>query len=453
MSREFGLGLLLLPCPTLALLSLVWVDTSNSGLAALMDDTPKGDWPLEIGVLLFLVQQANQPTVREGLEFRHIPKLFWGDKLNTTKTKLNVSHQIPETRLAISPQTTIANISTQKEAAQSPQEVPDVKTTMAVTVEGEHGDNITPGPYAYIINEPEKCSQSRQAPFLVLLITTEARQEEARNAIRQTWGNESLAPGFIRLFLLGKNGGVLQQKMLEAESNRHHDIIQQDFSDTYNNLTIKILMGLNWVALHCPQVSYVMKTDSDMFVNTEYLIHSVLRPKIKPKTDYFTGHILENQTPFRDRNNKWYMPPELYPGNRYPTFCSGTGYVFSGDLATKLYQASLNIPHIHLEDVYVGLCLAKLGVKPTPPPSPVLFHNWRVSYSSCRYSHLVTSHGFRPDEILKYWRLLQSTKHNACFDKMRSRAVSLSRFSVNLLSAYSEMRENEFSVSEGGISN
>ncbi|XP_041659534.1 beta-1,3-galactosyltransferase 2-like [Cheilinus undulatus] len=372
-------------------------------------------------VLLFLVQQKYQPTVREGLQVRYTPVSFWGDELNTTKPKLNVSRQISETWLVTNPLTTVVNISSQKEAAPSPQEVPNVKTTMAVSVEGEHKDNITPGPYAYIISEPDKCSQSRQAPFLVLLISTEARQEKARNAIRQTWGNESVTPDLrlIHLFLLGRNGeklGVLQQKMLEAESSRHHDIIQQDFRDTYNNLTIKTLMGLNWVALHCPQASYVMKTDSDMFVNTENLIENLLQPKMKPKMNYFTGHMMEDFSPIRNNESKWYVPPELYPGNRYPTFCSGTGYVFSGDLVTKIYQASLNVPYINLEDVYVGLCLAKLGVKPTPPPNPLLFNHWHVSYSSCRYKHLITSHGFNPKEIFRYWRRLQSTKHNACIN-------------------------------------
>lgn len=328
-------------------------------------------------------------------------------------------------RLVIIPQTTVANISLkEKETAPSSRGVPIVENTLAVSVEG---GNITSGPYAYVINEPDKCSQGRQAPFLVLLITTEARQVEARNAIRQTWGNESVAPalGFIRLFLLGRNDGelgVLQQKMLEAESNRHHDIIQQDFRDTYNNLTIKTLMGLNWVALHCPQAGYVMKTDSDMFVNTEYLIYKLLRPEMKPKMNYFTGNNMRNFSPNRNKNSKWYMPPELYPGERYPTFCSGTGYVFSGDLATKIYRASLSISRIHLEDVYVGLCLAKLGLEPTPPSNAFLFNHWRVSYSSCKYSHLITSHGFHPNEILKYWHHLQSTKHNACINMMKARA-------------------------------
>ncbi|KAG7227250.1 hypothetical protein INR49_013910 [Caranx melampygus] len=204
-------------------------------------------------------------------------------------------------------------------------------------------------------------------------------------------GNESVAPtlGFIRLFMLGKNEGelgLLQQRTLEAESQRHHDIIQQDFLDSYKNLTIKTLMGMNWVAMHCPQASYVMKTDSDMFVNTEYLIYKLLRPEEKPKKNYFTGNNMRGFAPNRNKNSKWYMPPELYPSEKYPTFCSGTGYVFSGDLASKIYRASLSIRRLHLEDVYVGICLAKLQIEPTPPPNEFLFNHWRVSYSSCNES-------------------------------------------------------------------
>ncbi|XP_060900176.1 beta-1,3-galactosyltransferase 2-like [Labrus mixtus] len=382
-----------------------------------------------LGVLLFLVQ----PRLTGMPWSRHHPVVYKGGELGTTKAKLNISTKTSGWRLVISPQSTVANISThEKEVAPSPQGEPNVENTLSVSEEGEHRGNITPGPYTYFINEPDKCTESRSSPFLVLLITTEARQVEARNAIRQTWANESVAPtlGLIRLFLLGRNNGelgLLQQKMLEAESHRYHDIIQQDFRDTYNNLTIKTLMGLNWVAIYCPQASYVMKTDSDMFVNTEYLIYKLLRPEMKPKTNFFTGNNMRNFSPNRNKNSKWYMPPELYPGERYPTFCSGTGYVFSGDLATNIYRKSLSIPRLHLEDVYVGICLAKLGIEPAPPSNAFLFNHWRVSYSSCKYSHLITSHGFHPNEILKYWNHLQSTKNNACFNRSRGRTGRIHR--------------------------
>ncbi|XP_057697618.1 beta-1,3-galactosyltransferase 2-like [Corythoichthys intestinalis] len=278
------------------------------------------------------------------------------------------------------------------------------------------GGKLSAQPYRYILNQPFKCSDS--TPFLVLLIAAEPSQVDARNAIRHTWGNDSVATGlgFVRLFLLGmgKSSDTFLQSSIEEESHVYHDIIQQDFQDTYYNLTIKTLMAMNWVATYCPHASYVMKTDSDMFVNTEYLIQKLLKPELPPKQRYFTGYLMRGYSPNRNKQSKWYMPPELYPSERYPTFCSGTGYVFSGDMAELIYQVSLGIRRLHLEDVYVGICLAKLRIDPTPPPNEFLFNHWRVSYSSCKYSHLITSHQFHPNELIKYWNHLQSNKHNAC---------------------------------------
>ncbi|KAG8436541.1 hypothetical protein GDO86_007594 [Hymenochirus boettgeri] len=278
--------------------------------------------------------------------------------------------------------------------------------------------------YKYLINEPEKCQD--KTPFLILLIAAEPRQIEARQAIRQTWGNESLATGFhtVRLFLLGvhaKVNGLIQQAILD-ESKQYHDIIQQEYLDTYYNLTIKTLMGMNWVATYCPKVLYVMKTDSDMFVNTEYLINKLLKPDLPPRTNYFTGYLMRGYAPNRNKDSKWYMPQDLYPSERYPVFCSGTGYVFSGDLAEKIFKVSLSIKRLHLEDVYVGICLAKLRIDPAPPPNEFVFNHWRVSYSSCKYSHLITSHQFQPGELIKYWNHLQQNKHNACANAAKEKA-------------------------------
>lgn len=278
------------------------------------------------------------------------------------------------------------------------------------------GGRLNSQPYRYILNEPLKCRDS--TPYLVLLVAAEPSQSDARHAIRQTWGNESVVAGVgvVRLFLLGRVKGTdpFLQSIIEEESRIYHDIIQQDFQDTYYNLTIKTLMGMNWVATYCPHTSYVMKTDSDMFVNTEYLIQKLLKPELPPKQKFFTGYIMRGYSPNRNKDSKWYMPPEMYPSGRYPTFCSGTGYVFSGDMAALIDQASLGIRRLRLEDVYVGICLAKLRIDPTPPPNEFLFNHWRVSYSSCKYSHLITSHQFLPNEIIKYWNHLQSNKHNPC---------------------------------------
>uniref|UniRef100_A0A1A8IRD1 Hexosyltransferase n=1 Tax=Nothobranchius kuhntae TaxID=321403 RepID=A0A1A8IRD1_NOTKU len=386
-----------------------------------------------LGLLVFLVHQVWFPKLIGMPWWRGYPVVYGGGLLHGSKW--NTSTPRPVWRFVITSQPTStvdANTSSPERRGASPhQGKMNFENSLAAnTSQSQVGDvngTMTHGPFPYIINEPDRCAESQPAPFLVLLIATEARQVEARNAIRQTWGNESIASdlGFIRLFLLGRKEGelgLLQQKMLQAESRRHHDIIQQDFLDSYKNLTIKTLMGMNWVAMHCPQAGYIMKTDSDMFVNTEYLIYKLLRPELKPRKKYFTGNNMRGFAPNRNKNSKWYMPPELYPGEKYPTFCSGTGYVFSGDLARKIYHTSLTIRHLHLEDVYVGICLANIGVEPTPPPNGFLFNHWRVSYSSCKYSHLITSHGFHPNELLKYWHHLQSNKRNACINTFKEKA-------------------------------
>uniref|UniRef100_A0A8C3NJ92 Hexosyltransferase n=1 Tax=Geospiza parvula TaxID=87175 RepID=A0A8C3NJ92_GEOPR len=157
-------------------------------------------------------------------------------------------------------------------------------------------------------------------------------------------------------------------KVEHLSCEQHHDIIQQDFLDTYNNLTLKTLMGMSWVASYCSDTRFAMKTDSDVFVNTMHLIEKLLRPLPPPTQNYFTGHLMAGNSPIRNKASKWYISEEEFPGNRYHPFCSGTGYVFSGDLAAKIVEASLMIKFIHLEDVYVGFCLHAKGVEIVPPP-------------------------------------------------------------------------------------
>ncbi|XP_069070468.1 beta-1,3-galactosyltransferase 2-like [Pleurodeles waltl] len=270
--------------------------------------------------------------------------------------------------------------------------------------------------FKYIVNEPDKCKESR--PFVVLMVPCSPAYTEARQAIRKTWGNETLVPGtrILRIFLLGipaQSESKLQQAIIE-ESRHYNDIVQQEYLDSYINLTIKTIMGMHWVATYCPHTSYVMKADCDVFVNTEYLVHHLLKPDMPPRQDYFTGYLMRGYVPNRNNESKWYMPLELYPGNLYPVFCSGTGYVLSGDLAKKIFDISLNIRQLPLEDVYVGVCLSALGIAPVAPPKESDFNHWRVSFSTCQYSHLVTSHGFQPHELIQYWNLLQKHKHHAC---------------------------------------
>ncbi|NXE07896.1 B3GT2 galactosyltransferase, partial [Lophotis ruficrista] len=264
--------------------------------------------------------------------------------------------------------------------------------------------------FKFIINEKEKCKD--KTPFLILLIATTAAEIQQRISIRKAWGNESVVPGVevVRLFMLGIESTGPDEVLLR-ESQQYHDIIQQDFLDTYYNLTLKTLMGMKWVASYCSDASFVMKTDSDGFVNTIYLIEKLLRPLSPPPQNYFTGYLMKGNKPIRDKESKWYVSEEEYPGDSYPPFCSGTGYVFSGDLASKIVNASVTTKYIHLEDVYVGLCLNAKGIQIVPPPSLLLFNIHKVPFSPCLYNNIITSHHIQTNEQVFYWETLQKKSH------------------------------------------
>lgn len=269
---------------------------------------------------------------------------------------------------------------------------------------------LNPHNFKFLINEPKKCEGT--TPFLVLLISTNHKEFDARQAIRETWGDESIFGDvrIVTLFLLGYSTEPVLNQMVEQESQIFHDILVEDFVDSYHNLTLKTLMGMRWVSSFCPNAQYVMKTDSDIFVNMDNLVFNLLRPNTKPRHRFFTGRVI-NGGPIRDVHSKWFMSRDLYPDSRYPPFCSGTGYVFSGDMAELLYKTSLHTRLLHLEDVYVGLCLRKLGIQPFQNNG---FNHWKMTYSLCRYRKVLTVHQISPEEILRIWNDMSNKKHLKC---------------------------------------
>ncbi|XP_069738503.1 beta-1,3-galactosyltransferase 2-like [Phaenicophaeus curvirostris] len=262
-----------------------------------------------------------------------------------------------------------------------------------------------PHPYRFLLNQPHKCR--RRAPFLVLLVATEPRDVAARDAIRATWGCEAAVPGgsVLRLFLLGVPAAFAAelQPVLEEENERHGDLLQQDFVDTYNNLTLKTLMGFEWVAKYCPGAAYVVKADQDVFLNLDFLAERFLLP---PKKNFMTGFIYRGTGPIRRKSSKWYVPRELYPNATYPPYCGGPGYVLSADLAAKVYAVAPTVPLINMEDAYVGICLRALGVDVAASPRGA-FNMGRVAYEPCRFARLVMVHRYQPGEMRHLWPRFQ----------------------------------------------
>ncbi|KAM9566620.1 beta-1,3-galactosyltransferase 5 isoform 1-T3 [Guaruba guarouba] len=251
----------------------------------------------------------------------------------------------------------------------------------------------------------------KNPPFLVLLVTSSYHHIDARMAIRQTWGKERIVAGkrLVTYFLLGSTVTLRQQADITAESQKYKDIIQKNFTDTYYNLTLKTMMGIEWIHRFCNQSSFVMKTDTDVFVNIFYLTELLLRKK--RTTRFFTGFLKLHEFPIRRRRSKWYVSKEEYPRKTYPPFCSGTGYVLSTDVASQIYNVSESISFIKLEDVFIGLCLAKLKIHLEELHSEQTFFPERITFSVSRFKKIVMCHEVEPSEQLSYWNHLVTETH------------------------------------------
>lgn len=251
----------------------------------------------------------------------------------------------------------------------------------------------------------------KNPPFLVLLVASSCKDIDARRVIRQTWGKERTVAGkrLVTYFLLGAPVDNGQQADISAESQEYKDIIQKDFVDTYYNLTLKTMMGIEWIHQFCNQSSFVMKTDVDVFVNVFYLTELLL--KKKRTTGLYTGFLKLHEHPIRKNDSKWNVRIEEYSGKTYPPFCSGTGYVLSTDVASQIYNVSESIPFIKLEDVFVGLCLDKLKIQSEELHSEQTFFPEKIPFSVSRFKKIVTCHEVSLSEQRSYWNQLLTEEH------------------------------------------
>ncbi len=51
---------------------------------------------------------------------------------------------------------------------------------------------------------------------------------------------------------------------------------------------------------------------------------------------------------------KWAMPVYMFNGTSYPVYVDGCGYGMDLATATCLYREAMDLPHFHLEDIFVN---------------------------------------------------------------------------------------------------
>uniref|UniRef100_A0A8C9AH38 Hexosyltransferase n=1 Tax=Prolemur simus TaxID=1328070 RepID=A0A8C9AH38_PROSS len=256
--------------------------------------------------------------------------------------------------------------------------------------------------YQYLINHEEKCQA--QDILLLLFVKTAPENYNRRSTIRKTWGNEKyvrsqLNANIKTLFALGTpdplKGEELQRKLV-WEDQMYRDIIQQDFVDSFYNLTLKLLLQFSWANTYCPHAKFLMTADDDIFIHMPNLIEYLQSLEQIGVQDFWIGRVHRGAPPVRDKSNKYYVSYEMYQWPAYPDYTAGAAYVISGDVAAKVYEASQTLnSSLYIDDVFMGLCANKMGIV---PQYHVFFSGeGKTPYHPCIYEKMMTSHGHVQD--------------------------------------------------------
>ncbi|KAJ8023068.1 Beta-1,3-galactosyltransferase 1 [Holothuria leucospilota] len=240
--------------------------------------------------------------------------------------------------------------------------------------------------------------------FLMVVMISAPMNFEQRKLQRLYCLNVSEISGkrIERLFLVGNSGNSSLNKRIKEESIIYQDIVMGNFHDSYRNLSLKTLFGLRWASMYCSQAHYVMKADDDTFINFKPLIDTLSR---SPKENFITGHLCTGCKPVRNITNKWYTSEEKYPGEFYPEYLFGAAYVMSGDLPRKILLMSRSTPPFLWEDVYIGMILEKLGLKPLQNPCFIADTHDLSLLTPCSYISACAIHfANRGEDIFQFCR-------------------------------------------------
>lgn len=207
--------------------------------------------------------------------------------------------------------------------------------------------------YELLLNNEMKCYG--KDILLIVFVHIATSNFEGRHLIRSTFGSISNYDNKLieYVFVLGQTSDVKLQRYIELESERHKDIIQGNFIDSYRNLTYKLVFSLFWVNNFCSNAKFVVKMDEDIIINVPHLIfHLSKKIHNKSTSDILECQVITQNKPQRRRKNKWYITLEEYPFSTFLPYCAGHSSIMSIDIVRKMYHATRKIPFLWLEDVY-----------------------------------------------------------------------------------------------------
>ena len=230
------------------------------------------------------------------------------------------------------------------------------------SIEIKNMKKINPHNYDYIIN-PEYSICHKNNILLIFTVITRVDSFDRRQLIRSLWSNYKLKSNYEFVFMVGKSSNQTINEMVKNEFDIYEDIVQENFIDSYWNLTLKSIMSYKWVSKYCRNSVYVVKIDDDVNLHFKNVIEyfSVLKNNIT-RSNFFNvfGKPASSFYVERDQNSKYYVPYSEYNETTYPYYLAGPAYIYTKGFSSVIYNISNYVNFMRMEDVYFGLLIKKV---------------------------------------------------------------------------------------------
>ena len=260
---------------------------------------------------------------------------------------------------------------------------------------------------------------------MITLIHSWHKYADRREAIRKTWGQAVNGQGWPysdvthkqkMLFVFGTHPNKIENQKIQNESYKYGDIIQGSFREDYKNMTLKSLLGLKWVATHCPHVKYILKSDDDMLINIPYLLELLDN---QPLERTIIGPYCPHSKVLR--SGKWGLKREQFPFKYFPPYFAGSCYIITADLSSDLYEVSEYVPHIHIDDVYITGILSNILNITMMTKTGFAYANTKP-VSTCEFlkKPVIASTKMTPLRLKTFWKDVESRINCSSTEKQQS---------------------------------
>ncbi|KAK6157300.1 hypothetical protein DH2020_011548 [Rehmannia glutinosa] len=225
----------------------------------------------------------------------------------------------------------------------------------------------------------EATKDSNRKYFMVIGINTAFSSRKRRDSVRATWMPQGekrrkleSEKGIIVRFVIGHSqlglmlhsatlGGILD-RAIEAEDQKHGDIMRLDHVEGYLELSAKTKTYFA-TAVSLWDAEYYVKVDDDVHVNIATLGETLARHRKKPRV--YIGCMKSG--PVLSQRGVRYHEPEFWKfgetGNKYFRHATGQLYAISKDLASYI-SVNQHVLHKYAnEDVSLGSWFIGLDVR------------------------------------------------------------------------------------------